>query len=635
MKRFFSIFFIVAFAFVQGAISQLASSALPYQDLSHDSKVFGKAKFYRLYLPQNYGQSAKRYPVIYFFHGWGGRYHKDPSAKPEYELLGELVDKYQVIMVMWDGSMEESEPRPYNTGNHADIKYPVQMKDYFPELVDHIDANYRTLADRYHRGIIGFSMGGFMSMVTAGKYPHKVSAITNMVGSPEFFLGYPDNHTLFPLRYLFDNLKDVSVRLHNMDNCPLVYLNTEIKNAAAYEGRTDFEYWMGIGDHKADEPGETKVFEMAFQFIVNRFRHPIAPHNSWSHYDIYPEFDLWDYSVKSNKDEPGFIYLHNVTPAGFGFYTRQWVPDGPLLKNFQATVTTAPLYKKGQVYDVILYRQGDANPVLRKEKTGHDGRLKIDLTGEGCEVSISHKSQPADFVVLSHQLDNNKRYIRVNEKNELTLTILNRGGSKFEGKKVKLSVKCADPSVGLTNALQEITTDKNGRVIQSRPIHIACTKQPPSDASPAWLKLNVQISFGKDVFDDAITTPVFFDVPYFSDIRIDDGVAVKDKAIGKGNGNGQAEASEFIMLYENGRRLRLYTDDPYVEAASETVFDETLKGIWADGYTLSSVVKIADNCPSGYTIEFLANYETNTYMPIRRDVHWGKVKVVVGRKESQ
>ena len=610
-------------------IGTTQAQTLPYQDLSHDSKVFGKPKSYRLYLPQNYNQTTKRYPVIYFFHGNGGRYYMDPSAKPEYELLGELIDKYQIIMVMWDGNMVELNRRPYNTGNHENVIYQVQTKDYFPELVDYIDANYRTLADRDHRGIIGFSMGGFMSMVIAGLYPHKVSAITNIVGSPEFFLGYPDNHTLYPLRYLFDNLRDVSVRLHNMDNCPLVFLNTEIKNAAAWEGRSDFEYWMGIGDHKADEPGETKVFEMAIQFIVNRFRHPVALQKSWSHYDIYPQFDLWGYSVKSNKDEPGFLYLRNVSPAGFGFYTRKWLPDGPSIHNCKALVTTAPLYKKGQTYDVLLYKQGDDNPVLLKEKAGQDGRLQIKLPGAGYEVSISQKSQPADFVVLNHQLQLGKRYIRVNEKNELILTLLNRGGEAFAGKNVMLTVKCADPSVALTNAVQEIPLDKNGRLYKSLPINLFCTKKPPADASPAWLKLNVQLSCGKDVFSDAITVPVFFDVPYFSNIRIDDGVAVKDKAIGKGNGNGQAEPSEQIMIYENDRRLRLYTDDPYVETASEMVYDEVLKGIWPDGFTLSSIVKIAGNCPSGHTIEFLANYETNTRMPIARELHWGKVKITV------
>ncbi len=69
------------------------------------------------YLPEGYETSGKRYPVIYFFHGWGGRHFKDESAKLEYAMLQRLVDKYQAIMVMSDGNIEEKRDRGrYNIG---------------------------------------------------------------------------------------------------------------------------------------------------------------------------------------------------------------------------------------------------------------------------------------------------------------------------------------------------------------------------------------------------------------------------------------------------------------------------------------------------------------------------------------
>ena len=82
-----------------------------------------------------------------------------------------------------------------------DMKVNDQMKDYFLELVEHIDHTYRTLADRTKRGTFGFSMGGFMSFFLAGKYPHLIGAAVNMVGSPEFQVGYPNNNTLYSQRY--------------------------------------------------------------------------------------------------------------------------------------------------------------------------------------------------------------------------------------------------------------------------------------------------------------------------------------------------------------------------------------------------------------------------------------------------
>jgi len=73
----------------------------------------------------------------------------------------------------------------------------------------------------------------------------------------------------------------------------------------------------------------------------------------------------------------------------------------------------------------------------------------------------------------------------------------------------------------------------------------------------------------------------------------------------------------------------LYTDDPYVATESEELYAQALRGIWGDGFRLSSIVKIAADCPPGHTIEFLANYETEEYMPIRRLVHWGKLRLSV------
>ena len=602
----------------------------PYQDLTHDSKAFGKSKPFRLYLPEGYSQSNSNYPVIYYFHGNGGRSFYDNGANIDFDKIGDLVNKYQVMMVMWDGNVEESDYRVYNTGNHESVVYQVQMKDYFLELTDYIDANYRTLTGREHRGIIGFSMGGCMAMFIAGKYPDMVSAIVPIASAPEYFIGYPDNHSLFSPRYTLENLTDVAVRFYNMEKCPLICLNIETKNAAIWEGLNNFEYWQFKTPHQIDEPGETRVFESAMQFIVNRFHHPVPLRKSWSHYELYADCDLWGYSVKSNKKEPGYLYLRNVTPAGFGFYTRKWLPDGLPLKNCTAKVVTAPIYKKGDTYDIMMYRQGADKPVTITQKADQDGRLHVDLDGEGYEISITHKTQPADFVVLDHTPDFSKRNIRVNDVNDLTITFLNRGGNAYTGKKVQLKIYCADPSVTLFNAEHEIALDKSNNTFKSQPIGIYCTKTPPEDASPAWIKLNVVIRCDNDVFHDALSVPVNYDLPYFANIKIDDGVFVSGGTFGTGNRNGQADASERIMIYENFQRLRLFTDDPYVLNESETLHDQVLPGLWLNGVTFSSIVKIADHCPPGHTIEFLAYYETKTFMPICRKQHWGKVKVTVG-----
>ena len=161
------------------------------------------------------------------------------------------------------------------------------------------------------------------------------------------------------------------------------------------------------------------------------------------------------------------------------------------------------------------------------------------------------------------------------------------------------------------------------------PVNIVCHKQPPAHGEPFQVKLKITIEAEPAVFTDEIIIPVLFDAPWFTNLKTDDGLPVRGGAYGKGNGNGQTDAGEQIMLYEGDHRLRLYTNDPWVVAGDEELADEQIPAIWEDGFTLSSIIAISKDCPDGHVIEFTGNYETNTYNPIERNLHWGKVKITV------
>ena len=55
-------------------LARPAFAQQPFFDRTHDSKVFGEARHYRILLPPDYENSGKRYPVIYYFHGHSDRY---------------------------------------------------------------------------------------------------------------------------------------------------------------------------------------------------------------------------------------------------------------------------------------------------------------------------------------------------------------------------------------------------------------------------------------------------------------------------------------------------------------------------------------------------------------------------------
>lgn len=604
-----------------------------FTDLSHFSQVFNKDKGYRIYLPKGYVESNKRYPVIYYFHGWGGRHYKNYSENFEFELIGDLVDKYQTILVMWDGSMEEIELRPYNIGYHKDMKYKAQMKDYFLELINHIDITYKTKSDRNSRGIIGQSMGGFMSFYIAGKYPDKVCAAVDNAGSIEFFIGPPKNYSLYPLRYTFDNLKDVQIRLHNSSVGELTYLNDETHNAAKLEGNLKYEYWKFDGGHRMDEPGETVSFDKAMNFIVNAFRNPLPLKERWSHYDLYNDFKVWGYSVFSNKNQSGFLFLQDVSDSGFGFYTKQWLPNGASLTGFQTMITTKNSYEPYTNYSIKDYSYKEKNVLENIIKSDSLGRLQFSLNSDGHEIGIYNEEGEPKLTFIDYTIGKKNKMLYVGEENELRLKILNLGKSVKSTQKVNISISSNDESTTFMPSNIDGYLSTNGDVYIPV-IKVFCAKKTTIDGTPPEVKITLKLNYNNLLTEEEFIVPVFFDVPFFDKLTIDDGVLVQDSILGKGNGDKIVSPGEEIMIYMNGHRTQLYSDDPYI--VQERLFDETLPAIWTeDGITLSSIVKISKDCPNNHLIQFLAKYETKSHMPIRRTVHWGKIKVKVVKINSQ
>jgi hypothetical protein len=161
-------------------------------------------------------------------------------------------------------------------------------------------------------------------------------------------------------------------------------------------------------------------------------------------------------------------------------------------------------------------------------------------------------------------------------------------------------------------------------------LNVKCFKIPPAHAEPPEVKFRITIMTSRDTLTDDLEIPVFFDVTYFHHVQIDDGIMVKDSVWGRGNADHIANAAEKVLAYEDGKRLRLYTEDPWVIQENEQLLDEVIQpSIWPDGFTLSSIIHISPNCPDGHVIECLASYETKTYNPIERKVNWGKIRIVV------
>lgn len=132
-----------------------------------------------VYLPPSYSsQPNRRYPVVYFLHGYGATaeaYWKLMTVPDTASMLMNAGTVQEMILVhpdahtLYDGSMYSDSP---TTGN---------WEGYIThDLVAYIDSHYRTIASPESRGLAGHSMGGYGTLRLAMKYPGIFSSIYAM-----------------------------------------------------------------------------------------------------------------------------------------------------------------------------------------------------------------------------------------------------------------------------------------------------------------------------------------------------------------------------------------------------------------------------------------------------------------------
>jgi len=127
---------------------------------------------YNMYLPPDYSESSKKYPVEYYLHGCGS----DESS--DIWTLEDYYKSRQNITVFANGSK-------YN--GYRNNELPIESI-IITELIPYIDSKYKTDAVRESRTISGFSMGGAGAFYYAVKYPEMFSSVTAYSGTHDFEL---------------------------------------------------------------------------------------------------------------------------------------------------------------------------------------------------------------------------------------------------------------------------------------------------------------------------------------------------------------------------------------------------------------------------------------------------------------
>jgi pimeloyl-ACP methyl ester carboxylesterase len=157
-----------------------------------------------VYLPPDYDQSDRSYPVAYLLHAYGETAAEvvTPATNgqrwrpPIEDVLDPVFRRMGVapmIVVIPDGTSR------YGCGQWVDSSVCGHFEQYLVnDIVGYVDGNFRTLPSAVSRGLFGFSSGGFGSWNVASQHPDVFGAMA--VLSADSFLDMTHKFLLY--RYL-------------------------------------------------------------------------------------------------------------------------------------------------------------------------------------------------------------------------------------------------------------------------------------------------------------------------------------------------------------------------------------------------------------------------------------------------
>jgi S-formylglutathione hydrolase FrmB len=175
------------------------------------SKAMNKTYNAAVVKPNSYAKGKTNYSVLYLLHGAYGHFRDWLKSTPNKNLVTDLADQYNIIIVMPEGET-------FSFYIDSPVNKESQFETFITqEVIQKVDATYRTIASKNGRVITGLSMGGHGALYLSSKHPELFCAAGSMSGAVDM------NMMLNP-----DNLERTKTLL-----TPI--LGTEVLSAEAYK----------------------------------------------------------------------------------------------------------------------------------------------------------------------------------------------------------------------------------------------------------------------------------------------------------------------------------------------------------------------------------------------------------------
>jgi len=196
---------------------------------------------------------------------------------------------------------------------------------------------------------------------------------------------------------MYKNYGGVKVRLNYGDKDYIRGYHEDL-NRIWPELMSNYEWKIYDAAHSTCGLGEM------FGFLQKAFESPLARPSQWDHIDVYPDFSVWGYDVRTDRNIPGFTILENVDRRGFKCSVREFLPTGELLPFVNVSITTSPAYEKNAEYviqDIDTRSLKNTQQIIRSD---NQGKLIIQLNGSSHEIGINKKGDKPNIRIASVEI---------------------------------------------------------------------------------------------------------------------------------------------------------------------------------------------------------------------------------------
>lgn len=175
-----------------GIVSSTASPNVKILKEDFEMPQLNRTRRIWIYLPPDYENTQKKYPVLYAHDGqnlfdaatsYAGEWGLDESLD---QILADTKNAAIIVVGIDNGQQHRmDEYAPWTHPEYGGGEGAAYIDFIVHTLKPYIDQNFRTKADRKYTGIIGSSMGGLISFYAALKYPEVFDKVG--VLSPSFW----------------------------------------------------------------------------------------------------------------------------------------------------------------------------------------------------------------------------------------------------------------------------------------------------------------------------------------------------------------------------------------------------------------------------------------------------------------